>query len=98
MEVHSFALIFSLTLVNNLILCKSKFLAWFTDKDGKVSWDEFKKHHYTDVDDNDKEQMAEDEEKFKFADVNGDGGLDLKEYMTFYHPGVSYFRAEFFIF
>lgn len=32
--------------------------------------------------------MQDDEEKFKYADANGDGGLDLKEYMSFYHPGV----------
>ncbi|KAK3711822.1 hypothetical protein QZH41_013229, partial [Actinostola sp. cb2023] len=57
------------------------------DKDGKVSWEEFKKHHFTQETDEDKEQMQEDEEKFKHADVNGDGGLDLSEYMSFYHPG-----------
>jgi hypothetical protein len=33
--------------------------------------------------------MKEDEDKFKHADANGDGGLDLQEYMSFYHPGVS---------
>lgn len=33
--------------------------------------------------------MAEDEEKFKHADANNDGGLDLDEYIAFYHPGVS---------
>ena len=33
--------------------------------------------------------MKEDEEKFKFADEDGDGKLDLEEYMAFYHPGVS---------
>lgn len=32
--------------------------------------------------------MQEDEEKFKFADEDGDGKLDLEEYMAFYHPGV----------
>lgn len=65
----------------------------FSDKDGKVSWEEFKKHHYTDGDE-DKEQMAEDEEKFKYADANGDGGLELKEYMSFYHPGVGDYRIR----
>ena len=61
-----------------------------TDKDGKVSWEEFKKGHFSDdgKDEDAKEQMKEDEEKFKFADEDGDGKLDLEEYMAFYHPGV----------
>lgn len=32
--------------------------------------------------------MKEDEEKFKFADEDGDGKLDLEEYLAFYHPAV----------
>ena len=56
-----------------------------------MSWEEFKKGHYSDdgKDEDSKEQMKEDEEKFKFADEDGDGKLDLEEYMAFYHPGVS---------
>lgn len=58
-----------------------------------MSWEEFKKHHYThdkeDDKEGDKEQMEEDEAKFKHADVDGDGGLNLDEYISFYHPGVS---------
>ena len=63
----------------------------FADKDGKVSWEEFKKGHFTDdgKDEDSKQQMKEDEEKFKFADEDGDGKLDLEEYLAFYHPGVS---------
>lgn len=63
----------------------------FVDKDGKVSWEEFKKGHFTDdgKDEDSKEQMKEDEEKFKVADEDGDGKLDLEEYLAFYHPGVS---------
>ncbi|EDO49919.1 predicted protein, partial [Nematostella vectensis] len=62
------------------------------NKDGKVSWEEFKKAHFTHTEGKEddkatKEQMAEDEAKFKYADVNGDGMLDLHEYVTFYHPG-----------
>lgn len=55
-----------------------------------MSWEEFKKGHFSDdgKDDDNKEQMQEDEEKFKFADEDGDGKLDLEEYMAFYHPGV----------
>ena len=62
-----------------------------TDKDGKISWDEFKKAHFsTDGKDEDNaEQMKEDELRFKQADIDGDGHLDLKEYTSFYHPGVS---------
>ena len=65
-------------------------LFFFIDKDGKISWEEFKKGHFSDdgKDDDSKEQMKEDEEKFKFADEDGDGKLDLEEYMAFYHPGV----------
>lgn len=37
--------------------------------------------------------MKEDEEKFKFADEDGDGKLDLEEYLAFYHPGVKRNRA-----
>lgn len=67
------------------------------DKDGKVSWEEFKKGHFSDdgKDDDSKEQMKEDEEKFKFADEDGDGKLDLEEYMAFYHPGDNARMAEF---
>ena len=56
-----------------------------------MSWEEFKKGHYSDdgKDEDSKEQMKEDEEKFKFADEDEDGKLDLEEYMAFYHPGVS---------
>ena len=56
-----------------------------------MSWEEFKKGHYSDdgKDEDSKEQMNEDEDKFKFADEDGDGKLDLEEYMAFYHPGVS---------
>lgn len=32
--------------------------------------------------------MKEDEEKFKFVDEDGDGKLDLEEYMVFYYLGV----------
>ncbi|XP_020619505.1 calumenin-like [Orbicella faveolata] len=67
------------------------------DKDGKVSWEEFKKGHFSDdgKDDDIKEQMKEDEEKFKFADEDGDGKLDLEEYLAFYHPGDNPRMAEF---
>lgn len=70
---------------------------FFTDKDGKVSWEEFKKHHFThekgDDITGDKEQMEDDEAKFKHADVDGDGGLNLEEYITFYHPGVRSYKV-----
>ncbi|XP_058955296.2 reticulocalbin-2 [Pocillopora verrucosa] len=67
------------------------------DKDGKVSWEEFKKGHFSDdgKDEDAKEQMKEDEEKFKFADEDGDGKLDLEEYMAFYHPGDNPRMTEF---
>lgn len=67
------------------------------DKDGKVSWEEFKKGHFTDdgKDEDSKQQMKEDEEKFKFADEDGDGKLDLEEYLAFYHPGDNPRMAEF---
>ena len=62
-----------------------------TDTDGKVSWEEFKKDYIADdgmADEDSREQMKEDKEKFKYADEDGDGKLDLKEYMASYHPGV----------
>lgn len=73
-----------------LFLRKTLLLYLLTDKDGKVSWEEFKKGHFSDdgKDDETKEQIKEDGEKFKFADEDGDGKLDLEEYMAFYHPGV----------
>lgn len=60
-----------------------------------MSWEEFKKGHFSDdgKDDDIKEQMKEDEEKFKFADEDGDGKLDLEEYLAFYHPGVKRNRS-----
>lgn len=63
----------------------------FADKDGKISWDEFKKAHFSSDgrDEDNAEQMKEDEQRFKQADIDGDGNLDLKEYTSFYHPGVS---------
>jgi len=69
------------------------------DKDGKVSWEEFKKGHFSDdgKDDETKEQIKEDEEKFKFADEDGDGKLDLEEYTAFYHPGDNARMADFVI-
>lgn len=67
------------------------------DKDGKISWEEFKKGHFSDdgKDEDSKQQMKEDEEKFKFADEDGDGKLDLEEYTAFYHPGDNARMAEF---
>lgn len=67
------------------------------DKDGKISWEEFKKGHFSDdgKEEDNKEQMKEDEEKFKFADEDGDGKLDLEEYMAFYHPGDNPRMAKF---
>lgn len=75
--------------VSSLLWCVT--LQFIVDKDGKVSWEEFKKGHFTDdgKDEDSKEQIKEDEEKFKFADEDGDGKLDLEEYLAFYHPGVS---------
>lgn len=32
--------------------------------------------------------MKEDEDKFKFVDEDGDGKLDLEEYLVFYYFGV----------
>ena len=63
----------------------------FTDKDGKISWEEFKKAHFSSDgrDEDNAEQMKEDEQRFKHADIDGDGKLDFKEYTSFYHPGVS---------
>lgn len=76
--------------ITNRHVCNGHLLFFFTDKDGKISWEEFKKGHFSDdgKDDDSKEQMKEDEEKFKFADEDGDDKLDLEEYMAFYHPGV----------
>jgi len=60
------------------------------NKDGKVSWDEFKKNHYAGENDTAhdeaKENLIHDEKKFHIADVDGDKLLNIEEYHGFYHP------------
>lgn len=68
-------------------------MCWFqprADKDGKVSFEEFQKHHYAGENDTAhdeiKETMAQDEKRFHQADTDGDKQLNLEEYHSFYHP------------
>ena len=66
------------------------------DKDGKMSWEEYDKHSFAgDGGEEQKEIRDQDEKKFKFADLDGDKKLDLQEYHSFNHPGVSSCFHEF---
>ncbi|XP_041357787.1 reticulocalbin-2-like [Gigantopelta aegis] len=68
------------------------------DSDGKVTWEELVKSQYSlsmddikklggsEEDKSTMQMLAEDEKRFKGADLNQDGQLELEEYKAFYHP------------
>ena len=62
------------------------------DKDGFVTWDEYKKATYGFLDDNESEKehytemLARDEQRFKLADKESDMKLSLDEFSAFLHP------------
>lgn len=65
------------------------------DKDGFISWTEYKHSHYgkwdddTEVDAKLQARIDKSEKKFKIADTNGDGRLSKEEYAFFKHPEES---------
>jgi len=65
------------------------------DKDGFISWTEYKHSHYgkwdgdTEVDPKLQVRIDKSEKKFKTADTNGDGKLSRDEYAFFRHPEES---------
>jgi len=62
------------------------------DKDGHVSWDEYKKSTYGFLDENESEKehyadmLSRDEKRFKLADKEGDMKLKIEEFSAFLHP------------
>lgn len=66
-----------------------------TDKDGKVSWDEYQKESYgaEEIEDPDNEEtkkmLQNDKRRFDVADKNKDGGLSKEEFVNFMHPESS---------
>jgi len=68
------------------------------NKDGKLSWQEYKSSHYGDWDheasmDNElKRRLKRDENKFRLADENKDGFLERHEYVYFRHPEESIYK------
>ncbi|XP_057290382.1 calumenin-like [Hydractinia symbiolongicarpus] len=62
------------------------------DKDGQITWDEYKKSTYGFMDDSDnnaeqyKDMLGRDERRFKRADKNEDGKLNNEEFASFLHP------------
>jgi len=66
-----------------------------TDKDGKVSWEEFikgsfgvedEKDYLKDQDDDVKKSIERDRKRFTTADADGDDKLERQEYIHFLHP------------
>jgi Ca2+-binding EF-hand superfamily protein len=62
------------------------------DKDGFVTWDEYKKSTYGFLDENEgerehyKEMLARDEQRFSLADKDKDSKLNLDDFSAFLHP------------
>ena len=65
------------------------------DKDGKVTWEEYKKESYgtqeiEDPNDEETKKMLEtDKRRFDTADKDNDGGLSTEEFTNFMHPESS---------
>jgi len=66
------------------------------DKDGAISWDEYVKATFGEVDEKDKDEESDsqdflkrDKRRFDAADKNKDGKLSLEEYGHFMHPESS---------
>lgn len=66
------------------------------DKDGKITWDEYKKSTYGaeeldggEADEESKKMLFVDKRRFDTADKDKDGGLTKMEYVRFMHPESS---------
>lgn len=65
------------------------------DKDGKITWDEYKKSTYGaeeldgEADEESKKMLFVDKRRFDTADKDKDGGLTKVEYVRFMHPESS---------